>query len=366
MTNVDIILVAVRFAIGGWLLWSVPRVRARAGTTAGSTELTDVAVVVPARNEAGSIGALLDSLPQGPEVVVVDDGSEDATAAVARAAGVRVVASEPLPEGWVGKSWACARGVAATAGDPIVFVDADVRFEAGGLAAVVGEQRRRGGLVSVQPFHEPGAPVESLASIFNIVGFAGTDAASPLGRRRGSRGAFGPVLVTSRADHDRVGGHQAVRSSVVEDLALAEHYRGAGLPVAILGGGDLVRFRMYPGGFRPLVEGFTKNLASGAAAVRRTTTVLVVAWFSLLVQAAAAPVLALIRGGGVGPALLLYALVAAQLWWMGRRLGRFGPWVALAFPVSVVLFASVFARSVWATAAGAVSWRGRRVPTRRR
>ncbi len=366
MTIVDTVLVAARVAIGCWLLWSVPRVAARSGGAGGIGDLAGVAVVVPARDEVASIGTLLDSLPEGIDVVVVDDESSDGTAVVARAGGARVLVSEPLPTGWVGKSWACAQGAAATAGDPVVFVDADVRFAPGGLAAVVDEQRRRGGLVSVEPFHEPGSPVESLASLFNIVGFAATDAASPLGRVRGARGAFGPVLVTSRADHDAVGGHEAIRASVVDDVALAERFRSAGRPVTILGGGDAVRFRMYPGGFRDLVEGFTKNLAAGAASVRRSTTALVVAWTTLLVQGAAAPAIALVRGDGLVAAVALYVLVASQLWWMGRRLGRFGPLIALAFPVSVGLFLAVFARSVWATATGAVSWRGRRVSTRRR
>ncbi len=369
MTIADVVLVAARLAIGCWLLWSVPRVAARSGArdgTDGTDGAAGVAVVVPARDESASIGTLVDSLPDGVEVIVVDDDSSDTTAAVARAAGARVLASEPLPPGWIGKSWACAQGVAATTGDPVVFVDADVRFAPGGLAAVVDEHRRRGGLVSVEPFHEAGAPVESLASIFNIIGFAGTDAASPLGRRRGTRGAFGPVLVTSRADHAAVGGHEAIRASVVDDVALAEQFRSAGLPVTILGGGDLVRFRMYPGGFRQLVDGFTKNLAAGVASVRRSTTALVVAWVTLLVQAAVAPVVASARGEGLAAAVVLYGLVASQLWWMGRRLGRFGPAIALAFPVSVGLFLVVFTRSVWATATGSVRWRGRRVSTRRR
>ena len=286
MTAIDVVLVAARLAIGCWLLWSVPRLATRPDGRSGQSDLAGVAVVVPARDEALSIGTLLGSLPAGPEVVVVDDDSTDATAAVATAAGARVMRSRPLPAGWVGKTWACAQGVAATTGDPVVLVDADVRFGPGGLAAAVGEQRDRGGLVSVQPFHEPGTPAESLASIFNIVGFAGTDAASPLGRIRGVRGAFGPVLVTSRADLESVGGHEAIRTSVVDDVALAERYRAAGLPVTVLGGGDLVRFRMYPGGFGAMTEGFTKNLAAGAASVRPGTVALVVAWMSLLVQAA--------------------------------------------------------------------------------
>ncbi len=365
MTAVDVVLAVLRLGIGCWLMWSVPRVR-HADPADPAGRPGRVSVVIPARDESGSIGALLSSLPSGVEVVVVDDHSTDTTAAEARSAGARVVAAPPVPPGWVGKSWACAHGVDATEGEVVAFVDADVRFGPGGFAAVLAEHHRRGGLVSVQPFHEPGRWAETWASIFNIVGFAATDAASPWGRRAGARGAFGPVLVTSRADHHAVGGHEAVRSSIVDDVALADVYRRAGLPVAVLAGGDAVRFRMYPAGLRAMVEGFTKNLAAGAAAVRRSTVVLVVAWMTVVVQAAAAPVVAAVQGSSPAWAAALYLAVAAQLWWMARRVGRFGPVLALAFPVSVVLFLVVFARSVWATATGTVRWRGRSVPTRGR
>ena len=362
MSTLDLALVAVRLAIGIWLLWSVPRLVRSARTV----DLTGVSVVVPARNEADALPLLLGSLPDGIEVVVVDDHSDDDTAPVARAAGAQVVVSAPLPDGWTGKAWACEQGAAAATGTTLVFVDADVRFGADGLAAVVSELQDRGGLVSVQPFHRPGRWVEHLAALFNVVGFAGTDAASPLGRARGVRGAFGPVLATSRADHERVGRHEAVRSSIVDDVALAERYRAEALPVTIVGGHGDVSFRMYPEGFGQLVEGFTKNLAAGARSVRLLTTVLVVAWLTLLVQATVAPLRAAATGDDLLAPSVLYVVVAAQLWWMARRLGRFHPLVAATFPVSLLLFLAVFVRSVAANARGSVSWRGRRVSLRSR
>ena len=360
MSALDAALVVVRMAIGCWLLWSVR------GLTGVVPRPASVSVVVPARDEESTVGELLASLPPGTDVVVVDDESTDATAAVASAGGAGVVAAGQPPEGWVGKSWACARGAAVTSGEVLVFADADVRFGRGALAAVVGEVEAEGGLVSVQPFHRPVRPAERLAQLFNIVGFAGTDAGSPLGRVAGARGAFGPVLATRRADYLAVGGHAAVRSSIVEDMALAARYRSAGLPVTVRAGEDAVWFRMYPAGLRQLVEGFTKNIAAGAGGVRRVTVLLVVAWLTLLVQASVAPVRAVVDGDGREwvVAGVLYLAVAAQVWWMGRRLGRFGALTSLAFPVSTALFLAVFARSVWAVGRGSVSWRGRLVALR--
>jgi 4,4'-diaponeurosporenoate glycosyltransferase len=217
----------------------------------------------------------------------------------------------------------------------------------------------------VQPHHEPGAPVEHLAALFNVVALAATDVATPLGRRRGPRGAFGPVLACRRSDLEAVGGHAVAARRIDDDVALAEAFRAAGRPVNVRAGGEVVRFRMYPAGFGQLVEGFTKNLAVGVRAARPVTVALVVAWLTLLVQAAVAPVRAAFGGVDPGVAAGLYGIVVVQLWWMVRQVGRFGLATASAFPLLLVTFLAVFARSVVATALGRVSWRGRRVPTRR-
>ncbi len=370
MNVVEAFLVLVRLAIGCWLLWSVPRLhgcRAGNGPAIDPTDLGRVSVVIPARDEEGSLPRLLRSLADGPEVIVVDDHSSDGTPLLAALDGARVIPSEPLPEGWTGKSWACEQGAAAAVGDTLVFVDADVRFADGGLDSVAAMVHGTGGLVSVQPFHCPERPAEHLGAIFNIVAFAGTDAATPLGRTRGVRGAFGPVLATSRSDYEAVGRHASVRASLVDDVDLAARYRMRSLPVTILGGGDAASFRMYPQGLGQLVEGFTKNLAAGVRRVRPATTVLVLAWLTVLVQASVAPARTLIAGdeAGLAVAIGLYAVVALQFWWMARRLGRFGGWVAATFPLSVALFFGVFAGSVVSTVRGSVSWRGRRVSTRR-
>lgn len=361
MSTVDVVLVAVRLAIGVWLLWSLPRLP----RPARPAHRSGVSVVVPARDEAEQLPHLLRSLPSDVEVVVVDDDSSDATAAVASDLGATVRSSAPLPPGWAGKPWACAVGTAATTGDRLVFVDADVRFAPGGFDAVLACLDRTDGLVSVQPFHEPGAPVEHLAALCNVVALAATDTASPLGRRAGSRGAFGPVLACRRTHHEQVGGHEVVRDRVDDDVGLAEAYRRAGLDVRVLAGGDDVSFRMYPRGLGQLVEGFGKNLAAGAASVRPVTVALVVAWVTLLVQAAVAPLRAAASGDGLAWALALYGVVALQVWWMSRRVGRFGPLIALAFPAPLVVFLGTFAWSTWGLARGSVSWRGRRVAPRR-
>jgi dolichol-phosphate mannosyltransferase len=99
-----------------------------------------VSVVIPARDEAGRIGPCIAPLAADPallEVIVVDDGSTDATADVARRAGARVISAGPPPDGWVGKPWALQRGLETARGEFVVSLDADTRPRRGLAAALV-------------------------------------------------------------------------------------------------------------------------------------------------------------------------------------------------------------------------------------
>jgi 4,4'-diaponeurosporenoate glycosyltransferase len=356
----DLALVVVRLLAGLWLLWRIPTLVPRGEP---GRDRPPVAVVVPARDEAGTIGALLASVvPQlrpADEVVVVDDHSTDATATVAMAAGARVVAAPELPAGWTGKAWACQTGVEATTAQQVVLLDADVVLEPGALDALVSASASDGGLVSVAPHHQVRRAYEHLSGLFNVVAVMGTGCATPRLARARAVGAFGPVLATSRRDLVATGGHThpAVRGAVLDDLALGERYRASGLPVTLVGGRGLARYRMYPAGLGQLVEGWTKNIARGAGSIRPLVAAAIVAWVTLLVQAALAPLLA-----GWPWGVALYAVATTQLWWMLRRLGTFHPLAAAIFPVLVAAFLGIFARSaVKVLVRGRARWRGRDV-----
>jgi len=347
-------LEVLRLGIGFVLLCRLPRPkRARAGTI-------DLAVIVPARNEAETLPGLLASLDaqttSAAEVVVVDDDSTDATAAVVERAGVRLLPAPPRPKGWNGKQWACHVGLQATTATTVCFLDADVELATDALARVAATVAARGGLVSVQPWHRTGSQVEGLSLFPNLISMMAVDAFGPLGGRIAPTGAFGPVLAATRADHQRVGGHQAVRSAAMEDVALAGTYRRAGLAVTVLAGRGVVAFRMYRGGLPSIVEGWVKGLGSGARGVRPLTLLAVGVWISGLVSA---PLL-LVTRPLLGAAL--WVAYAAQLAWLGRRIGRFPVWTFAVFPLPLAFFLVVFARSmVAALLHREVTWKGRRL-----
>ncbi len=107
--------------------------------------------MIPARNEAATIAATVTSLllqeyDNITELFVLDDGSTDGTADVARQAGLgdarlRVIEGEPLPVGWVGKNWACHQLAQYARSDLLLFTDADVQWEPAAVVAVVNAQR---------------------------------------------------------------------------------------------------------------------------------------------------------------------------------------------------------------------------------
>ena len=245
-----------------------------------------VAVVIPARNEAHIIGGLLDGLGAqrraGDQIVVVDDHSTDGTAQVAKEHGAVVIDAPDLPAGWAGKPHACHVGAVATTAPVLVFVDADVTPGAALLDAVAfALAQSPDALVSVQPWHRPGSGVrhgfEQFSVVFNVVALMGSGAFSALGARRAGRVAFGPVLACGRDRYVAVGGHAAddVRAAILEDIALARKF---GQRELFVGSAADTSFRMYPGGRRAVIEGWTKGIAIGADAAPWWSTAATAAW----------------------------------------------------------------------------------------
>jgi hypothetical protein len=197
----EVLIVAVLVAAGVGAWWLLRDLRVLA-VGADSPHGRSVAVVVPARDEEASLPHLLTSLrllsPPVDEVVVVDDASTDATSSVARDAGATVLDPGEPPAGWTGKAWACQVGADATRADLLLFLDADTVLSPDALGGLLELHARRGGLVSVQPFHTPVRPYEQLSSYFNVVSLMASDAFRA-GDHAPAPMAFGPCLLTTRA-----------------------------------------------------------------------------------------------------------------------------------------------------------------------
>ena len=339
------LLLALAFWSGGFLLLARLGRPAQAGAP---SPLPTVSVVIPARDEERNLPTLLRSLasqaakPQ--QIIVVDDGSTDRTAALAQELGAMVIPSQPLPEGWRGKTWACHQGAQAASGDLLLFLDADTWFAPDGLARVLSDYP--GGAFSLGPYHAVQKPYEDLSLFFNLAMTVGTLPDS----------LFGQMLLVDRQSYQRVGGHESVRERVLENFRLANQFRAAGIPVRSTSGRDVFSFRMYPNDVRQLIEGWTKGFASGASQTPGGTLLLMVMWMIGLMLAPLGWVITgdWLRWGA------LYLACAAQVAWLSRRVGAFGWLTALLYPVPLIFFFVVFLWSVLRSGR-VVTWKGREI-----
>jgi chlorobactene glucosyltransferase len=216
-----------------------------------------VAVLIPARNEAGRIGAAVGAWASQVypdyEVVVYDDASSDGTGAIAgQAAGgaghVRVVRGDGVPAGWYGKPYACHRLRRETRARVLVFADPDVRPGPHVLGRLVSALDRLGAdALSVLPTHEsPRAVVRAQALIQNWAALAFVPSWLPAARRVPLFATLPGALVAIRAAaYDAAGGFEAVRDTLGEDVALGRRLVALGLRVRPLNGARAVTCYPY-------------------------------------------------------------------------------------------------------------------------
>jgi len=227
----------------------------------------EVSVIIPARNEAASLGACLESIvaQQGIafEVVVVDDQSTDSTSEIARSfPGVRVIESAGLPAGWVGKNHAVWLGAQTAKTEWLLFSDADTVHLPGSLRRSIDEAKEYGAdLLSYSPKQEVHSFWERALMPLVFAELTRTyrtaDVNDPKSRVAAANGQY---LLIRRTVYDWVGGHQAIAGVLLEDVELARRVKQSGRTIRFRYGGDAVRTRMYRS-FAQMWEGWTKNLA---------------------------------------------------------------------------------------------------------
>lgn len=248
---------------------------------AGRAGFGHVSVVIAARDEetdlAGCLDTLLASNYPDFDVTVVDGGSRDSTRAIALARGprVRLLDEPPLPPGWVGKNWACHVGASASSGDYLLFTDADVRHHPDALGATVAWlQAERADLATLAPRIETVGFWERVVLPF-YVQMVLTYFRTPDVNRDGSRAAManGQYTLVRREAYRAVGGHEAIRGAVLEDVRLAERLRAAGRRLRVAWAPDLLSTRMYRERHE-MFEGLLKNVHGSRFSGARQATFL--------------------------------------------------------------------------------------------
>jgi chlorobactene glucosyltransferase len=332
-----------------------------------------VSVIVPARNEERNIEACMRSILAGKwtnlEVIVVDDQSSDGTGDIARriAAGdarVQVIANPDLPEGWIGKQWACHNGQIAANGKLLLFTDADTRHGTELLARSISAMRKRkadlftvAGLQTMESFWERLLQPHIFGLLLARFGDMNRVNASddPLDKI-----ANGQFMLVRTDTYDRAGGHEAVRTHVAEDLRLAQEWTRLGFSVQIVEGFDYMSTRMYEG-FGEIWRGWGKNVwAAGRDTIADDALIRAM----VRVAAPLVPLWEIVPFLAIVLALAGIAPVAVGLWGAVAYAINTIYWVIihLAFRASV-LYAPLnpLAACVLMGLFGSASWRGDRV-----
>ena len=273
------ILLALPWAgIIAFLLLIVKPVRQLTNITSLDLERApSVGVIIPARNESENIEECLASLTKSRypnfEIIVVDDRSEDGTAELARtvppgnAKRLVVIDGEALPEGWLGKPWACQQGARATSAELLVFADADTTHGDRLLSRSITElQNEDADLLNVLGFQVMESFWERLVlpQIFLAVVFRHPDLERSARSSQWQDGvANGQFMLMPRTSYEAIGGHESVRDRVLEDLALAQTVKRHGRTFVIRMAMDDLTTRMYHslGG---LITGWSRLIQMGS------------------------------------------------------------------------------------------------------
>ncbi len=333
-----------------------------------------VSVIVPARDEAANIEACMRSIlasAYGPfELVVVDDRSSDGTAQIVeRVAGevsaggrVRLVRGRELPDGWFGKQWAMVQGYRAARGELLVFTDADTRHHAELLGrAVQALESERVALVTVLSRQEMVTFWERLVQphvLFVLAARVGDVRRVNRTRVEWDAIANGQFILTPRAAYETAGTHEAVKHSVVDDMALAQAYVRHHLDIFLTYGEEYMSTRMYSS-LAGILEGWTKNLATGVPlafppwpGLRRAAPYLM--WLPALLWIMP-PVLWALFGWTWAAATTVIALF---LWLAVYRVAGAPLRYALLYPIGAAMVAFIMMRSAL-RGGRRVEWRGR-------
>ena len=324
-----------------------------------------VSVIVPARNEEACLGACLESLVAQInvdfEIIVVDDASADRTRELAQSfPRVRVVDADPPAAGWTGKNNAMAAGSRVARGEWLLFTDADTVHLSGSLARAVAEAKQRSAaLLSYSPEQEVHGFWENAVMSVIFAELAATYRPSLVSDPRSpAAAANGQYILITREAYDAIGGHAAVSSSLLEDVALAKAVKASGREILFRFGGDAVRTRMYRS-FAQLREGWTKNLALLFPSPARLA-LLRLTEFVLIAGGLAAAVTATLRGH-IGPAVVSAILAVTIYGFLLNRIRKAHfSWKANALSLAgLPLFAYLMLRSRLSHKQGSVRWKGR-------
>ena len=340
-----------------------------------------VSVLVPARNEqdrvlADCITSILAQDYGRFEVIAVNDRSTDATGATLESmAGsddrLRFIEGEEPPAGWLGKPYAMQQALKHARGEWILATDADMIFEPTALRTTMDHTLASGGdALTLIPHFEVGsfwervmiptwAWVLLMFTVFYRIGNPKTQGAV----------GIGGFFLMRRTVLERIGGYEALKDEVLEDVRLAEMIKRSGARLLTEHAPGLLSTRMYRN-FGEMWECSTKNWFAG---MKFSLSFALAGVLSMYLMCVVPPLIGL--GSAIGIATGVHAnlwpvFILALLSWslqvvvlaIASRSSKVSPAYALTAPLGLgLLYAMLFDSSVRITSGRGVTWKGRRI-----
>ena len=304
------------------------------------------------------------------EIIVVNDHSTDDTGTILgrlaeNIAKLKIVDSDGLPVGWVGKNNAAWLGARAAKGDWLLFTDADTMHTSESAKRALTDATASGAaMVSYSPEQIMGSFAERTLIPFVYCRLARKfDYGRVNDPKLPDAAANGQFLLIRRDAYEAIGGHRAVASEILEDVALAQRAKRAGIGMHFASGAGIVRTRMYRS-FGAMWRGWTKNLyplLGGRNENAEQELLITFPWPAILLLVAGS----FVRGAIGGTLLALGALaLAARHALYGRELtlNRYSGKLIVYYAPACILYAAAVFASAWNYRRGRVVWSGRTYP----
>lgn len=277
---------------------------------------------------------------------------------------MKVMAGGELPEGWLGKSYACYQLVNAASGEWLLFLDADIRLKPGALEKALAMAEAQGeGLITGFAYQHTGTWLEKL--VVPLMSFT-ILCHLPIPLVRTSQdprfiAAHGGFMLIHKDSYKRCGGHEAIRSNIVDDMALARAVKKAGDQVTLADITDEAEMRMYHNASE-VWKGYRKNIYAGLG----RSPLILLAVLSMYMLLYVFPLGAFISFSVTGQAEeAAWALSASLLGIAIKRVSdasaKQSVWLCLLISVSILCLVAIAISSWWGSRTGqGYEWKGRR------
>ncbi|TYS29713.1 glycosyltransferase family 2 protein [Bacillus pumilus] len=270
LTVISVLLLCQFF----FTIWNMKQFPVLKPASFSSDEPMSLSILIPARNEEKRIEACLQSIVDQrhhpKELIVLDDHSTDQTRAMVERFAetypwIRVQSGRALKQGWLGKSYACSQLAEVAASNWLLFLDADVRLKRGAIEAIYNQLcTQKTGMLSGFPEQKTGTLFEQLVVPMMMFTIGCHLPVKWVGKSKNPAfaAAHGGFIAIEKTCYYDIGGHEAIKDSLVDDMALARRVKEIGFPFTLSSIHPFVYMRMYESG-QEVWEGYRKNVFPG-------------------------------------------------------------------------------------------------------